>query len=182
MREIDPRPKFGRRRFLHGAAVLPPAVAVAIGAGLPIETAWADTARALKPETMKTLARMARDIYPHDRLVDLHYIAAVTPWDDKAAADEDMKRLLEDGVARLDQDAQDRHGSRYAEIGQEEDRVGLLRGIEHTAFFKKIRADLVVALYNQPELWPKFGYEGSSAEHGGYIDRGFGDIDWLPKA
>ena len=42
--------------------------------------------------------------------------------------------------------------------------------------------DLVVSLYNQKELWPKFGYEGSSAEHGGYIKRGFADIDWLPKA
>jgi hypothetical protein len=39
-----------------------------------------------------------------------------------------------------------------------------------------------VSLYNQKEVWPKFGYEGSSAEHGGYIKRGFADIDWLPKA
>ncbi len=38
------------------------------------------------------------------------------------------------------------------------------------------------SLYNQKELWPRFGYEGSSAEHGGYINRGFADIDWLPKA
>ena len=51
-----------------------------------------------------------------------------------------------------------------------------------TAFFQKVRGDLVVSLYNQKEVWPKFGYEGSSAEHGGYIKRGFADIDWLPKA
>ena len=37
----------------------------------------------------------------------------------------------------------------------------------------------VASLYNNPEVWPKFGYEGSSAEHGGYINRGFSDIDWL---
>ncbi|HMH74595.1 MAG TPA: gluconate 2-dehydrogenase subunit 3 family protein, partial [Bradyrhizobium sp.] len=55
------------------------------------------------------------------------------------------------------------------------------QGIEQTDFFKKVRSDLVVSLYNQEELWPKFGYEGSSAEHGGYIKRGFNDIDWLPK-
>ena len=47
------------------------------------------------------------------------------------------------------------------------------------AFFKTLRSDLVVSLYNQPAIWPKFGYEGSSAEHGGYIARGFDDIDWL---
>jgi hypothetical protein len=27
-----------------------------------------------------------------------------------------------------------------------------------------------------------FGFEGSSVEHGGYIDRGFDDIGWLPNA
>ena len=33
---------------------------------------------------------------------------------------------------------------------------------------------------NQKALWPKFGYEGSSFEHGGYLHRGFNDLDWLP--
>ncbi|MGO1080816.1 gluconate 2-dehydrogenase subunit 3 family protein [Inquilinus sp. CA228] len=182
MREVDRRVTFDRRRFLHGVAVIPPAVAVAARVGLPVGTAWADTAKALKPETMQTLARMARDIYPHDHLSDLYYIAAVTPWDDKAAKDDAVKALVEDGVARLDQDAQDRHGSAYAAVAQEEDRTALLRGIEQTAFFKKLRSDLVVSLYNQPDLWPLFGYEGSSADKGGYIHRGFGDIDWLPGA
>ena len=49
-------------------------------------------------------------------------------------------------------------------------------------FFQDDAGDLVVSLYNQEEVWPKFGYEGSSAENGGYINRGFNDIDWLPKA
>ena len=92
-----------------------------------------------------------------------------------------MKALLEDGVRRLDQDAQDRHKLAYAQVPWEADRVVLLQGIEQTDFFKQVRSDLVVSLYNQEELWPKFGYEGSSAEHGGYIKRGFNDIDWLPK-
>ena len=56
-----------------------------------------------------------------------------------------------------------------------------LHGVEHSDFYKKVRSDLIASLYNQKELWPKFGYEGSSAEHGGYIKRGFSDIDWLPK-
>jgi len=34
-------------------------------------------------------------------------------------------------------------------------------------------------LYNQKPLWAKFGYEGSSADKGGYINRGFNDIDWV---
>jgi len=38
---------------------------------------------------------------------------------------------------------------------------------------------MITALYNQKDVWTKLGYEGSSAEFGGYLHRGFDDIDWL---
>ena len=181
MREVDRRSKFNRRTFLQGAATAVPVVAVATSAGLGIEDAWAENGAALTPAQLKTLVKVARDIYPHDFLGDSYYITAVKPWDGKAAKDPAVKTMIVDGVNRLDQDARDRHKVPYAEVGWEADRVVLLQGIEQTAFFGKMRGDLVVSLYNQKELWPKFGYEGSSAEHGGYIKRGFNDIDWLPK-
>jgi hypothetical protein len=93
-----------------------------------------------------------------------------------------VKTLINEGVTRLDSDARDRHNVPYAEVPWEVDRVALLQRIEATEFFGKLRGDLIVSLYNNKEVWPKFGYEGSSAEHGGYISRGFADIDWLPKA
>jgi hypothetical protein len=179
MREIDRRSQYSRRIFLQGAATAVPVVA-AIGA-VGIEDAWAADATALAPATLKTMVKVARDIYPHDFLGDSYYITAVKPWDGKAAADPALKAMLEDGVRRLDADAKDRHKVAYAQVPWEADRVVLLQGIEQTSFFKTLRGDLVVSLYNQEALWPKFGYEGSSAEHGGYIKRGFNDIDWLPK-
>ena len=179
MREVDRRSKIDRRKFLKTAAAVPPAAAVAATTGLSIGDAWADNAKALKPETMKTLARVARDIFPHDHLGDQYYIAAVVPWDGKAASDPKLKAMIEEGVARLDEDARARHKSPYAAVAWEEERVDLLRGIEHTEFFGKMRGDLIVSLYNNHDVWPKFGYEGSSAEHGGYINRGFDDINWL---
>lgn len=180
MREVDPRSKFSRRFVLKAAATSVPAAAVVGATGLSITDAWAEGG-ALQPSTMKTLVKVARDIYPHDFLGDVFYITAITPWNDKAGADPAVKTMLEDGVKRLDADAHDRHKSTYADIGWEIDRVALLQAIEHTDFFKKLRSDLVVSLYNQHDLWPKFGYEGSSAEKGGYINRGFNDIDWLPR-
>jgi hypothetical protein len=181
MREVDRRGKYSRRIFLRGAASAIPVAAVASSTGIGIGDAWADDATTLAPATLKTLVKVARDIYPHDFLVDSYYITAIKPWDTKAAKVPAVKTLLEDGVRRLDQDAQDRHKVAYVLVPWEADRVALLRGIEHTDFFKQLRSDLVVSLYNQQELWPKFGYEGSSAEYGGYINRGFSDIDWLPK-
>ena len=79
MREVDRRSKIDRRNFLKTAAAVPPAAAVAATTGVSISDAWADTAKALKPETLKTLARVARDVYPHDQLADHYYIIAVTP-------------------------------------------------------------------------------------------------------
>jgi hypothetical protein len=182
MREVDQRSKFNRRNFLKGAAAAVPAAAIASATGLGIDDAWAEDATALSPAVLKTLVKVARDVYPHDFLGEVYYIKAIKPWDGKAAKDAKIRTMLENGVSRLDQDAQDRHKVAYLNVPWEADRVVLLQGIEQTDFFRAIRSDLVVSLYNQEELWPKFGYEGSSAEHGGYIKRGFSDIDWLPKA
>ena len=176
MRSVDPRTKVGRRAFLRTSAAAPAAVAIAASAFTA--DAWAESAN-LSPHVMATLTRMARDTYPHDRLADTYYVNAVAPYDAKAAADPALKAMLEQGVARLDAEATDRHGVTYVLVGWEEDRVAILRAVEHSAFFQKVRGGLVVGLYNQKEVWPKFGYEGSSAEHGGYIHRGFDDIDWL---
>jgi len=180
MREIDRRTRFSRRGFLQTSAAAP--AAIAAGASISATAAWAADAKTIAPHAMATLVRAARDIYPHDHIGDAFYVRAITPWDAKAAKDETLQAMVAEGVARLDQDAKERHASPYLGVAWEADRVALLRGIEHTKFFRTLRADLVVSLYNQPEIWPKFGYEGSSAEHGGYLARGFDDIDWLPKS
>ena len=75
MRDVDRRTKVSRRMFLRGSATAVPAAAVA-AAGMSIgpEAAWAQDAKNLKPHTMATLVRMARDIYPHDRLADVYYM------------------------------------------------------------------------------------------------------------
>ena len=182
MRTVDKRTKLGRRGFLQASSAALPATALATaGLGVSAQVAWAADARALSPHAMATLALMARDIYPHDQFGDNLYMAAVQPWDEKAGTDPAFKTMLETGVARLDADAHDRFGSTYLSTAWEQDRVRLLQGVEITPFFKKCRSDLVVSLYNQPAVWTKLGYEGSSAEHGGYIHRGFDDVDWLPQ-
>jgi hypothetical protein len=116
MREVDRRGKYSRRIFLQGAATAVPVVAVAASAGIGIEDAWAADATTLAPATLKTLVKMARDIYPHDFLVDSYYITAIKPWDGKAAKDPAVKAMIEDGVRRLDQDATDRQNAVYFQI------------------------------------------------------------------
>lgn len=180
MREIDKRTQVTRRTLLRGAATAGPAAALAsAGVAVTSEAAWADTAKTLSPHVMATLVLVARDIFPHDHLADSYYAIAVGGYDGLAEKSADTKAMIENGVARLDADAKDRYGAEYLNLGWEDQRVAVLRLNEPTAFFKKLRGDLVVSLYNQKAVWPKFGYEGSSADKGGYIHRGFDDIDWL---
>src|ERR1700750_658626 len=116
MREVDRRSKYDRRVFLKGAATAVPAVAVASTTGLGIADAWADDATTLTAATLKTLVKVARDIFPHDSLADSYYITAVKPWDGKAAKDAAVKTMIVEGVARLDQDAHDHHKVPYAQV------------------------------------------------------------------
>ena len=167
-----------RRDFFKGAVAVA-AMAVSGGAVIHTTEAWGLEAKALKPETLRSLVKMARDIFPHDKIADKFYAVAVKGYDEKAGADAKLKSLVERGVSDLDKLAQDKFGVPYAAVGWEKDRVNLLRAIQAGPFFKKVRGDLVVSLYNQKEVWPVFGYEGESASKGGYIARGFNDIAWI---
>lgn len=167
-----------RRDLLKGATVIA-AMAVTGGSVIHTNEAWGFQPKALSADVARSLVKIARDIFPHDRIVDRFYAVAVKTYDDKAATDTKLKSLIERGVADLDKLARERHRVAYAAVGWERDRVNLLRAIQGGPFFKKLRGDLVVSLYNQKEVWPLFGYEGESASKGGYIARGFDDIRWI---
>ena len=173
MRIIDKTPKVSRRNFIAGGGAVAAIVISGSAVMCPVE-AWALDVKVLKPETMRTLIKLARDIYPHDRLGDRFYAIAMKGYDDAA-----QKDGAEAFVAKLDAKAKLVNGVAYADQPWEAPRSELLRELQGDAFFQKVRGGLVTGLYNQPEVWPLFGYEGESASKGGYVNRGFGDIDWL---
>jgi len=169
-----------RRSLLKtaGATLIVAAVTPA-GLVLGIDRAWSAAPEALDPETFATLVQMSRDIYPHDQLEDRFYAAAVSTLDAGAKSDAGLKTTLEDGVAVLDKSAMAAKSTGYRGLADEADRVALLKDIETGPFFQAVRGNLVTGIYNNKEAWPIFGYEGESASKGGYIERGFDDIDWL---
>lgn len=177
MRLVDKRTQLSRRDFLATGS----AAALTLGAAsiASQSEAWAMDVTALKPPTMRTLIVIARDIYPHDRLTDQAYAEALMPYDAAAATDEKLKNLLENGVADLDIRAVAAHAAAYHLVGSEAQRLALLKTTESSPFFQKLRGDLIARLYNNKRIWKKFGYEGPSADAGGYIERGFDDIDWV---
>lgn len=163
-----------RRQLLSGSAKLGAAFIVGAGFVANPGVSWALEVKHLKPETMATLIQMARDIYPHDHLGDEFYAAAVKGYDTA-----DNMETVESGIAALNAAAVKAGHASYVGAGWERDRVDILRGMEDSAFFQTVRGGLVTGLYNQKAVWPLFGYEGESYSKGGYIDRGFDDINWI---
>jgi hypothetical protein len=178
MRMMEDGARPSRRDVLKagGAGLL--AIQILPG-GLIAGKAWAASPSAVTPETYATLVQISRDLYPHDKIEDRIYAAAVDTLDKAAAADQAARDELEAGVGELDAAARTAHGSAYSEIAAEEHRVALLKEREQSPFVQKLRGNLITGLYNNKEVWPIFGYEGESASQGGYIERGFDDIDWL---
>lgn len=174
MKDVLDRTTLTRRLLLKQSAAL--GITFAVGGSFVAanDAAWAIEVKHLKPDTMATLIQMARDIYPHDHVGDEFYAAAVKGYDnaDKAAS-------VEEGISALNAAARGKGHKSYLDIGWERDRVVVLRAMEKSGFFQTVRGGLVTGLYNQKPVWSLFGYEGESYSKGGYIERGFNDINWL---
>ena len=163
-----------RRQLLSRATAAGASFVVGSGFVAAPSGLWALEVNALEPTTFATLVQMARDIYPHDKVGDEFYVIATKSYDTAENAP-----TVTAGIADLDNRSQIQKGAKYLNIGWERDRVDVLQSMEDDSFFQMVRGGLVTGLYNQKGVWPIFGYEGSSYEFGGYIDRGFNDINWL---
>ena len=163
-----------RRSLLLGsasAAVIGPTVFANRGA-LAQEEPDASTVVGADPADRGLVIRMIRVMYPHDRFGDGPYERTATAVLDAANSSPAGQQAFLAGLQDL------RSGS-FEELNDAA-ALEFLKGIEDTAFFASVRGTAVVALYNDAETWETLGYEGASYDQGGYIDRGFNDLDWLP--
>jgi len=166
-----------RREFLKSSGLAAGIVILGGGVMMASDGAWAMSLARLKPEQGATLIRMTRDLFPYDAIDDGPYAKVVEALDAEAAKDEKTAVLLTDGVKHLDGAT----GGNYA--GEDEaKRLAALKASAGSPFFQKVQGAMINGFYNDHDVWAKLGYEGSSADKGGYIHRGFDDITWLPKS
>jgi hypothetical protein len=162
-----------RRAFLR-KLVQGTATVVIAGGSVSIvgtQSAWAMSLQSVDAHGAKTLLRLSRLMYPHDQLGDYYYAKVVEDLDGEAATSPETAKLLKDGVAVLDE----AFGQPWIELS-EGYQLQVMEKISADPFFGKVKGATVVSLYNNPSLWPVFAYQGSSAEYGGYLDRGFDDL------
>jgi hypothetical protein len=166
-----------RRVFLKSTGMAAGIVILGGGVMMASDGAWAMSLAQLKPEQGATLIRMTRDLFPYDAIDDGPYAKVVEALDAEAAKDEKTAVLLTEGVKKLDGDT----GGNYAGEGEAK-RLAALKASAGSPFFQKVQSAMISGFYNDHDVWAKLGYEGSSADKGGYIHRGFDDIAWLPKS
>ena len=136
----------------------------------------ATAARPGVPTTQRTLlTRMVRAMFPHDRFPDGPYERTADAILEAAGEDVRLHAQLDQGLRDLDVVG----GRPFAELDGAR-ALEALRGMSGTAFFEAVRAKTILTLYNDPEVWELLGWEGASYAQGGYLDRGFADLDWLP--
>jgi hypothetical protein len=167
-----------RRQFLESSGQAAGVVVVAAsGVTMLVDPkgAWAMTLEAIPADEAQTLLQALRVMYPHEALSDRYYAQVVAALDGDAKADAALAGVLKDGVAGLNEAGP----VPFVELspgGQQK----ALEAIATSDFFQAIRGKTVVVLYNNPLVWEAFGYEGEAFEYGGYIERGFDDLGWLP--
>jgi hypothetical protein len=176
--EVAAPKAISRRRFLKtGSGVLMGTLAATSGvlATLAPSRTWALSLSALSESEADGILKVTRAIFPHDTLDDAVYALVVKDLDAAAAGDAGVAALLRDGLKTLDKKA----SGNWAGLDHLA-RENLVTKLYGTDFFEKIRGTSVVSLYNNEMAWAHFGYEGPSYQLGGYFDRGFQDLDWLP--
>jgi hypothetical protein len=121
---------------------------------------------------LRTLARMIRVMFPHERFPDGPYERAAAGIVEGVQSDARMRAQLEQGMVELE-------AAGFAAMAGDK-ALEYLRGISGSAFFELVRSKTITSLYDDREVWSILGYEGPSHEQGGYLHRGFNDLDWLP--
>ncbi len=127
------------------------------------------------PHLGQSLQQLARRLFPHDQLPDEPYGEIASSLVSRASTDSKLAGILRAGVAQLD-----KGGLKPWMNRDEASQLAAINRIMGSEFFRLVRSACIEHLYRNKEVWQLLGYQGSSVEFGGYVDRGFDDIDWLP--
>jgi hypothetical protein len=122
------------------------------------------------------LIRVVRVAFPHARIPDGPYERTADIILKEAAASNWFRVSLTQGLNSLDSLA----GGDFCSL-DDGSAYKVLKRIEGTDFFGFIRRTTVLNLYDDPAVWEVLGYQGPSFDKGGFVNRGFDDLDWLPE-
>lgn len=127
-------------------------------------------------EARTILVRLLRVAFPHPEFPDGPYERTADTILEEANNSTWWRVALTQGLNALN-DVSDGDFTSLSD----DDALGILRRIEGSTFFGFVRRTAVLNLYDDAEVWQALDYEGPSFDKGGYLNRGFNDLDWLPE-
>lgn len=175
--------QIGRRHFsvwLGGVTFASTAISVL---GISSRFALAESAVGNAPSKAETetetetLVQYAHFVLPVLAPTHVRYRAVADKISAQAAQVPPIASMVAEGIAALGASEK----GPWLKLSQPE-RVKVVGSLEGTPFFEFLRWTTSEIVMRDPVLWEKLGYQGSAIEHGGYLQRGFDDIDWLPIA
>jgi hypothetical protein len=148
---------------------LPPPIAIPEGPG------WINQLRSFDPVEAEALVAVVQTLCPHDAVPLAPYRRVICQFDriasETPAAHEAFKVVL--GLLK------EQWRLPFSDLA-ETYRVQSLKRIETTPQFFFVQRLAIRYFYDDVEIWTAFGYQGASVHLGGYVKRGFDDLDWLP--
>ena len=124
----------------------------------------------------KILPDIVYQLFPHERLDKDVYEQVTEQLNAKISQSGELTTMLDNAMEVLSGNS---HENWFAL--PESRKVEAIKEIRHTPFFQFVLNQTLGGVYRHPLTWELLGYEGSSLEFGGYINRGFNDINWLPE-
>ncbi|MCB4769312.1 hypothetical protein LGR54_11910 [Ancylobacter sp. Lp-2] len=143
---------------------------------LPEGPEWVGVLKVFDAHAAETLVTAAHTLYPHQTLPERVYRRTVFAFDALAA----KLPAVAQGFAEFVDLVDGAMPVPFRDLS-ESYRVNTLKAIEATPAFRLVQRSTVRFLYDDLEVWQAFGYEGAAVQLGGYINRGFNDLDWLPE-
>ncbi|MBO0896168.1 MULTISPECIES: hypothetical protein [Arthrobacter] len=129
----------------------------------------------LTPEARAILKRIIKTAFPHPDFPDEAYERMTSRIVTEADASTWFRVVLTQGLIALGAQSEEP----FLDLTDER-ALAVLRRVADLEFFGFIRRTTVLNLYDDPQVWEVLGYEGPSFDKGGYLHRGFADLDWLP--
>ena len=130
----------------------------------------------LSDEARRIMTRIIRVSYPHPQFPDGPYERMTEKIIEASAESSWFRMALAQGLMTLDTLSEEHF------LDLPDDRaLAVLKRIADLEFFAFIRRTVVLNFYDDPEVHQALGYEGESFSKGGYVNRGFNDLNWLPE-
>ena len=123
----------------------------------------------------KVLSDIVYQLFPHERLNKHVYGQVTEQLGGKISQSAELTAMMDNALEVLAG-----NGNEQWPDLTEQEKTAALEKIQQTPFFGFVLNETLGGIYGHPKTWELLGFEGSSLEFGGYINRGLNDIDWLP--